>query len=223
MAFIRHLPNAQGRGAALRGEAARLAHPTYALRALLRRLRRIEQPRVLELGAAEGANLEFFTQHGFRVTVEDLVEALPRPPERRTTSRVRRAGAPPARSSLLESRRPEREAFDLVLLWDMLDLLSVEAAAGLVQELRSRLRPRGLVWALFDSSVRSAAPCLRRFRIVGEDSLEQRLRLDRPVLRFVHNNRDILAMFDGFEVVCSTFLRVGLREMLFGRAPASSV
>jgi hypothetical protein len=206
----------------LRGAPPALVLPTHALKALLRRLRRVEQPQVLDLGPAEDANLQFFTQRGCRVSVEDLAEALPPAPERRSSSRVRRAGAPPVMPRLLDERRPLDEGFDLVLCWDLLELLTADAAAGLVAELSSRLRPRGMVWTLFDSGSKPAAG-LRRFRILGEDSLEHRLRPERTVTRLVHQNRDVLAMFQGFEVVSSTFLRVGIRELLFAKAsPASA-
>lgn len=222
MAFLRHLPGESGRIAARRGAAGGSVHPTYALRPLLRRLRRIERPQVLDLGAAADVNLEFFTQRGCRVTVEDLADVLPRPTERRPSARVRRAGSRPAPTCLLEARCPEGERFDLALCWDLLDLLGVDAAAGLVQEIRSRLRSKGLVWAFFAASAEAAAVSPRRFRILGEESLEHRLRPGPAAARSVHQSRDILAMFDGFEVVCSTFLRVGMREMLFARAAASS-
>ncbi len=223
MVFPRDLLKQRGRSSLGRSAPASLVHPTYALRPLLRRLRRIEHAQVLDLGAAEDVNLEFFSRLGGRVSVEDLIDDLPRPLEKRTVTRVRRARAVSPPPSLLGERRPEEELFDLVLCWDLLDLLSPEAAAGLVRELRSRLRPRGMVWALFESRTASSPGCLRRFRILGEESLEHRLQPELPVARLVHPNRDILAMFDGFEVVCSTFLRVGLREMLFARAQASSV
>lgn len=221
MAFIRNLPKDLTRSGALRGGPPSLVLPTHALKVLLRRLRRIEQPQVLDLGPAEDANLQFFTQRGCRVAIEDLAETLPPAPERRSSSRVRRAGVAPVLPRLLEARRPPDERFDLVLCWDLLELMPSDTASGLVAEISARLRPRGMVWALFDSSSRAAA-CLHRFRILAEDSLEHRLRPERPVTRLVHQNRDVLAIFQGFEVLSSTFLRVGVRELLFGKAAADS-
>lgn len=223
MAFIRELPQDRNRSGVRKGAAPGLVHPTLALRFLLRRLRRLDRPQVLDLGMADGANLEFFTQQGCRVSVEDLATGLPLQAERRPRIRVRRPRAAVSPSCLLAGRRPGPEAFDAVLCWDLLDLLSADEAAGLVREIRDRLRPRGMVWAFFDSSEQRSATCLRHFRILGEESLEHRLRTDHPAARFAHQNRDIIRMFDGFEVLGSTFLRVGMREMLFGRAVASAV
>ena len=198
-------------------------HPSHALKLLLRRLRRIEDPRILDLGPAEGVNLEFFTGRGFRVSVENFVEAIPEPTASKYPACVSRPAVPREPLRMLASRRPEEEPFDAIFCWDLLDLLGVEAARDLVLELRSRLRHSGLVWALFDSSRREAPAALRRFRILGEESLEHQHIPERPVTRFLHQNRDIIRMFDGFEVLSSTFLRVGVREMLFARAVATAV
>jgi hypothetical protein len=221
MAIVREQPSESGRLAARRGPAQGVLHPTYALRPLLRRLRRIDRPRVLDLGAAEGPNLEFFIQRGCRVRVENLLEALPLSDTSPPIVRVRRA-TPRVVPDLLAGRHPAEEAFDLALAWDLLDLVETDVAAGLVREMRSRLRAGGMVWALFDTSPRTAPPLPRRFRIVNEHSLEHRLLDGRAAARFIHANRDILRMFDGFEVLSSTHLRVGLREMLLGRAAASA-
>jgi 2-polyprenyl-3-methyl-5-hydroxy-6-metoxy-1,4-benzoquinol methylase len=222
MPILRQVPQDGALGALRPHAEPGRVHPSHALRPLLRRLRRIEQPQVLDLGPAESVNIEFLTRRGCRVSVEDLAEALPPPAERRHPSSVQRPRVARVPQSVLAARRPGGELFDAVLCWDLLDLLMVEAARDLVLEIRPRLRPRGLVWALFDSAPRSSPAPVRRFRILGEDSLEHEIRAERPVGRFLHQNRDIIQMFDGFEVLSSTFLRVGMREMLFGRAAASS-
>jgi len=135
---------------------------------------------------------------------------------------LRRRSTPRAVPDLLAGRHPAEEVFDLVLAWDLLDLVDADVAAGLAREMRSRLRAGGMVWALFDTSLRTAPALPRRFRIVNEHSLEHQLLTGRVTARLIHQNRDILRMFDGFEVLSSTHLRVGLREMLFGRAAASA-
>jgi hypothetical protein len=221
MAIVREQPSESGRFAARRDPGRGVLHPTYALRPLLRRLRRLDRPHVLDLGAAEGPNLEFFTQRECRVRVENLLEALPLSDKIRPIVRVRRS-TPRTVPDLLAERHPAEEAFDLVLAWDLLDLVDADVAAGLAREMRSRLRSGGMVWALFDTSLRTAPALPRRFRIVNEHSLEHRLLDGRTTARLIHQNRDILRMFDGFEVLSSTHLRVGLREMLFGRAAASA-
>ncbi len=218
MVFIRKLPQDPIR-TVRDGQPVNLVHATHALKPLARRLHRIKKPCVLDLGSAEGSTLEFFAHCGCRVWVEDLAVALPRPEKPTTVTRVRRVRPGPAPPPLLAERCPDDRLFDVVVCWNLLDLMPVEAATALVGEFRARLRPGGMVWAFFDSVRLASVEYRRRMRIRGEESLDHILQPDRTVVRFVHQNRDVQGMFEGFEVLSSTFLRVGLREMLFRRLP----
>jgi len=62
---------------------------SHILVKLLKRLRHMEKPHLLDLGRLSGSNIEFFARHGCKVQVEDLLLAL---------------AAEPAQSSLLETR-----------------------------------------------------------------------------------------------------------------------
>ncbi|MEE9219692.1 MAG: class I SAM-dependent methyltransferase [Acidobacteriota bacterium] len=219
MVFIRHLPQDPIRSTLRNGGGANVALPSYALKPLLRRLRDLDKPRILDLGSADGPTLEFFAVRGCRVWIGDLTEVLPVAGRRpRPPPRVRRLKAIEPLPPLLRGRCPAQGEFDAVLCWDLIDLLLPEQAAGLVGEIRSRQKPGGLVWALFDSFHEPEAAYRRRVRVIGEQSLDVRVIPDPTAFRTIHQNRDVLAMFEGYEVVRSTFLRVGLREMLFARA-----
>jgi hypothetical protein len=218
MVFIRELPQDPIR-AVRGGRPVNLVHPTHALKPLIGRLHRMKKPCVLDLGSAEGPTLEFFTKNGCRVWVEDLAAALPQPSQSPRSARVRRVRPRQAPPRLLADRYPSDRLFDLILCWNLLDLMPVEAAAALVGEFRAHLPCGGMVWAFFDSVSAAPVEYRRRFRIRCEENLDHVLQPDRSVVRFVHQNRDILSMFEGFEVLSSTFLRVGLREMLFRRLP----
>ena len=221
MVFIRELPQDPIR-TVRNGRPVNLVHATHALKPLVRRLHRLKKPCVLDLGSAEGPTLEFFTHCGCRVWVEDLAAILPQPEKPAKVTRVRRVRPGQTPPPLLAERYPDDRLFDVVVCWNILDLMPVEAATALVGEFRTRLRPGGMVWAFFDSVRLASVEYRRRMRIRGEESLDHFLQPDRTIVRFVHQNRDIQGMFEGFEVLSSTFLRVGLREMLFRRLPEST-
>jgi len=68
---------------------------SHILVKLLKRLRHVEKPHLLDLGRLSGSNIEFFARRGCKVQVEDLLLALEAEPAQESLSETRDAGAAP--------------------------------------------------------------------------------------------------------------------------------
>jgi SAM-dependent methyltransferase len=68
---------------------------SHILVKLLKRLRHMEKPHLLDLGRLSGSNIEFFARHGCKVQVEDLLLALEADPAQQSLLEERDTGAVP--------------------------------------------------------------------------------------------------------------------------------
>ena len=151
--------------------------------------------RVLDLGPASPAGLNFWTGRGFSVSLHDLVT---RPDD---------------------GGHFDFGAADLggVLCWNSLTVLSRERAAELVAAVRPRLVPGGLLFAIFDGDGRTVPPPLL-YRV----SDANRLRLEPSRMgnapRAV-STAEIDRLLASFRPTRVTVMRHGSREAL-GHVPA---
>jgi hypothetical protein len=153
-----------------------------------------QSTRVLDLGPATPAGLNFWTGRGFSVSVHDLV-----------------------------TRVDDGAHFDFgdadlggVLCWNSLTVLSRERAAELVAAVRPRLVPGGMLFAIFDGDGRTVPPPLL-YRV----SDATRLRLEPS--RTDHHPRavstaEIDRLLASFRPARVTVMRHGSREAL-GHVP----
>jgi hypothetical protein len=150
--------------------------------------------RVLDLGPATPAGLNFWTGRGFSVSVHDLV-----------------------------TRSDDGADFDFgaadlsgVLCWNALTFLSRERAAELVAAVRARLVPGGTLFAIFDGDGRTP-PAPLRYRV----SDATRLRLEPSTMddqpRAV-STAEIDRLLSSFRPARVTVMRHGSREAL-GHVP----
>lgn len=152
--------------------------------------------RVLDLGPANPAGLNFWTGRGFSVSVHDLV-----------------------------TRADDGAAFEFgdadlsgVLCWNALTVLSRERAAELVAAVRTRLVPGGTLFAIFDGDGQTVPPSLL-YRMNGAT----RLRLE-PAMRDQHpravSTAEIDRLLGAFRPTRVTVMRHGSREAL-GHVPSA--
>jgi len=150
--------------------------------------------RVLDLGPATPAGLNFWTGRGFSVTVRDLITRVD-------------AGA-----------EFDFGAADLsgVLCWNALTVLSRERAAELVAAVWSRLLPGGTLFAIFDGDGQTApAPLLYRLSDATRLRLEPAATAHQP--RAV-STAEIERLLGPFKPTRVTVMRHGSREAL-GHVP----
>lgn len=199
-------------------QAETLVHASHALPRLARRLRAASSPRVLDMGAVVGSNLQFFIDLNCKVTADDFL----RPVEAVIPDNGNGGGldwkAPTAR----RLDYPDA-SFDAILCWDLFDLLGPKEAQVFSAEMRRLMKPGGIVMAYFTARQAESREPRRRFRILDQERIEwASLGQVRPT-RHIYQNRDIERMFEGFKTLAATFLQNGVREILLEKKiPLSS-
>ena len=110
---------------------------------MLRELERKRRPRVLDLGPALGASVEFLAGYSVQLFIADLYRSLRSstgqlPPDAVRLRRVLQEQLPV----------PEDGPFDLILAWDLLNYLAADQLEALGQHLGALCRPGGQLFAL---------------------------------------------------------------------------
>lgn len=179
-------------------------HKSLALPSLLERMSR-GKTNVLDLGAAVGSNVEFLSQYGCKLSIEDLFQSK--------TTAEGEVGEEFFEQFL---PLPEGAQYDVVLAWDLFNYFTRKELSHLTARLRQACRPGAHVLALvWIHKTIPAQPI--RFRFHGKDQLayERRTALERPGSRF--QPADINQLMSGFRVDRSFLLRHGIQEYLFVR------
>lgn len=197
----------------LGGEAARSSPPPPAASRLLARLLRSvlpedpgseDRPEIVLLGPPRGHQIEFFTHQGCRVAVEDVSEFL----EAAREAAAQEGAALP----VLRLDQPEGR-FRAAMLFDVVDRLEDPAVLVLLVEVARILVPGGYLLALSDSRPGSAPEAPREvFLTAGGYRFEETR--GRPYRRQERANRDLLRIFDGFNVQQLQLRTDGIREIL---------
>jgi hypothetical protein len=165
--------------------------------------------RVLDVGPGLGPNVDFLSQFSSSIVFEDLYQTMAAIGQPFT-------GADRSYCPVFETLLPYRgqAAFDLVLLWDILDYLDADDIRRLARHLAALCRPGSLIYGLVGTGQKvSAMPT--SFRILDKDSLLCRestvAQRDCPRLTQVR----LLELMRGFRVKRSFLLRSGRQEYLF--------
>ncbi|HVR98623.1 MAG TPA: methyltransferase domain-containing protein [Thermoanaerobaculia bacterium] len=185
-------------------------HRSLALAALFEEIRKRPRLQVLDLGTAVGSNVEFLSQFGCKLYIEDLYAAL----TSRPTPGEGEIAGPEFFASFLAV--PDDVRFDVVFAWDVFNYLQRRELAYLGEHLRRLCNPGARLFALMSSLKQIPAQPIR-FRIVDEENLayERRTHLERPGPRYVP--AELNGRLRGFHVDRSFLLRHGIQEYLFVR------
>jgi hypothetical protein len=183
-------------------------HRSLALAALCEEIRR-RKLTVLDLGSAVGSNVEFLSQYGCKLFIEDLYAAL--------------AGRAPGDGDLAGSSffaeflsLPEDTRFDVVLAWDLFDYLQRKELAAFAEQLR-RYTDRGACIFSLISYHKTIPAQPYRFRIKDDQHLiyERRTDAERPSPRLAP--AEVTNLLKGFRVDRSFLLKHGIQEYLLVR------
>lgn len=187
-------------------------HRSLALSALFEEFRKGRKLQVLDLGSAVGSNVEFLSNYGCKLYIEDLYSAL----SSRSNSGEGGLAGPEFFADFLNL--PDDVRFDVVLAWDLFNYLQRKELVFLAAELRRVCRPGALLFALV-SILKQVPAQPYRFRIVDEETLayERRTPTDRPSPRFAP--AEINDSLRGFRVDRSFLMRHGVQEYLLVREP----
>jgi hypothetical protein len=192
------------------------------LKELLWNLEGLGRGTLLDLGSAWQTTLSFFIERGFRVTSEDILrawkdfldqeEASRRDPGKTLDPAFDMTPGGRAGRFLESNLQYPAASFDAVLLWDLLDFLEPAAATRIVACITERLRPGGVVLAMFHSK---KAEGFHRYRVADSSTLQV---ISVPILcpaQRVYQNREIQDLFGRYRTMKSFVGRDQLRETLF--------
>jgi predicted TPR repeat methyltransferase len=162
---------------------------------------------LLDLGPAIGANIAFLGERiDCKIHVTDLYADL---------HRHARQGALDRLPQFLDGRFAGLdERIDAVLCWDVFDYLGPAAARVLAGELVQTLRPGGALLAFFGDG-RPEDGHHTRYIIADESHFRHHVSAAPCRRQRVLQNRDIVTLFDGLDVIDSVLLKSGVREVLF--------
>ncbi len=184
-------------------------HKSLALSALFEQIRG-RKVQVLDLGSAVGSNVEFLSQFGCKLFIEDLYAAL----SARTPSSDGELAGREFFSEFLAL--PEDTRFDVILAWDLLNYLHRKELPLLGEQLRRYSRPGTLLLALVSYHKQIPAQPYR-FRLKDEQHLvyERRTAAERPSPRVTP--AEVTSLLKGFRVDRSFLLKHGIQEYLLVR------
>jgi hypothetical protein len=176
------------------------------------------EPRLLDLGPVAQSTISFFTDRGFRVSIEDLVRSRAEFDAEVESERRKNPPAEPPGPAALAARflaanlRFEAEAFHGILAWDAFDFLETEMLEPLVARLYELVAPGGVLLAAFHDSAEVESV---QYRVRDTETVDLVPSRHPQLIRRVFQNREILALFAGFRSSRTYVGRDHLREALF--------
>lgn len=187
---------------------------------------------VLDIGSTSPTNINFFTEQGHKIYIEDLLAASTEPTL--VTKDEQGKVVLDSRKFLDDNLLYPATHFDVILCWNLADYLDESLVRPVMGRLWSVLKPGGMLLAFFHTKDAGPdSPCYR-FHIVGKETLEMQrivMRRDRRVstgalhtavvdgfrLQRVFNNRHIETLFRDFASIKFFLARDNVREVLVVR------
>jgi hypothetical protein len=185
-----------------------VVHNSPALQALCQKLQNVDSCRVLELGPVRRQNIEFWSRFAPTIYVADLRSNLPLPASSSEDSEL----LEPDWSNLLGL--PEGRKYDVILAWDLLNYMEIQAISSLIVYLEPFCRPGALLFMLiFDQ--REMPDQITTYQIVDESHLQYEY--VGPEMRSCprHQPRALAGVLSQFRVAGSFRLRNGVVEYLY--------
>ena len=184
------------------------ANKSLAMEQLIRRLKAQPWARVLDLGPAVGANVEFLAQYQCRLHIADLFHSLSERIERHPGETGQAASR--LRDELPAANEPP---FDLILTWDLLNYLDQEEIRVVGERLAGICHRDGLVFVMISNARQIPnMPC--RYTIVDDGSLRYECDSAQHRLAPRYKEPDLEKLLPAFEVETSYLLRNGYQEYL---------
>ena len=164
---------------------------------------------ILDLGNAQGPNVEFFSQVPSRIHVEDLYHSWAHLPPR---SEDANAFSAQELEALLTHDRATR--FDIIMGWDLFDYFDADFIAVLTAHLRRHCRKGALLFML--TSTRREIPLTpARLIISNDEMLHYTPRSPETMDNPNHTPLAFEKMMNGFHLLHSFMLKNGMQEYVF--------
>ena len=128
---------------------------------------------VLDLGPTSPDNIKLITERGHRIYNEDLLTDSTRPELKIASTEPEKEGQKVVDVTryVSENLRHEREKFDAVMAWDVLDYLPEEVVKPTVERLHTIMKPGGILFAFFHTKDAGTDAPYYRYHIGAADTL----------------------------------------------------
>ncbi len=193
--------------------AAETERRSNGLRQFFENLPREGRLRILDLGGASQANVNFIALQGHKLYTEDLLVALERLNDKAKNSEDR---TDRAARFVQESLNFPNEEFDGILVWDSLEFLDDELLWAAVGRMQAVLKPGGTLLTFFHTRAQGETVHVYRYNISDFQTLQLRPRFSRPLPR-AFNNRNLERLFGNFHAVKFFLAKDNLREVIVTR------
>ncbi len=168
--------------------------------------------RILDLGGATQANINFIALRGHKLYAEDLLRGLDD-----FKKLLRQGGARAGAGRFIHDHLNfSREQFDGVLVWDTLEFLDEETLAAAVVQLHAILKQGGTLLTFFHTHAKGEAVHVYRYQIRDYQTLHLQPRFSQPLPR-AFNNRNLERLFGNFRSVKFFLAKDNLREVIVTR------
>jgi hypothetical protein len=196
---------ANGKGSELRA--------SKGLRQFCTAIKSPEGLKVLDLGAASQANVNFITGLGHGLCTEDLHRCLELYSQR---SMVTADPAPEVERFFRENLQYQPGQFDGILCWDLLDFVPDALVKPLVERIHQLLKPGGSLLTFFHSGQPGQVLPVCQYRILSLEQLQVSERAQGK-LRRAFNNRGIESLFREYASLKFFLTKDSLREVVVVR------
>lgn len=166
---------------------------------------------ILDLAGASQENINFITNLGHRLYSEDFVRSLDDifgSEDQTNASRIEQF--------LRSTMSFEKEQFDGVLVWDVLQYMTPALLTVTLERLRTIVRPQSYLLTYFHSDEKAQQVPYYSFRIKDQQHLLLAQRGTRKPAQ-IFNNRSLEKLFQQFESVKFFLTREQLREVIVRR------
>ena len=182
---------------------------SLGLEVLCSDLREDQRYYILELGDAQGPNVEFFSRYRSQIFIEDVYHCL-------ANLTPRREGDEPLSvadlSAILSHDRDVR--FDFILGWDLFDYFDTDVIIALMKHLRGYCR-EGTMLFMLTSMLEEIPSEPAKFTIESDSHLAYVPRSTETVRNPAHTALAFEKMMSGFTLLHSFMLRNGMQEYIF--------
>ena len=166
---------------------------------------------ILDLAGASQENINFITNLGHKLYSEDFVRSLDD-----IFGSEDQTNAGRIDQFLRNTMSFEKEQFDGVLVWDVLQYMTPTLLAATLERLRTIVRPQSYLLTYFHSDEKAQQVPFYSFRIKDQQHLLLAQRgMRKPAQIF--NNRSLEKLFQQFESVKFFLTREQLREVIVRR------
>lgn len=179
-------------------------YESQAVKRLLERLAARPRQRVLELGVVAGEAVTTLAEAGAVVRVHDVI----------TSMAACLGEEEPDFSGLLADVPVAPRSVDVVLAWELFDLLPFPAARLVLAEMAEWLAPKGVLIAVFHFAV---AEQYHRFRLAPDGVIRADPVADLAAPSPVVTNSEMSELFKGFKLIHSSLVRGQVREVMVQR------